>query len=110
MQGGAKSNGANVQQWDWNGSDAQLWSILPVGTDGWKIIGKGSGKALDVAGASTADGANVRIWNDNGSSAQIWHFVNSSLSLSDSRMKAVLSGTVYKWTQGPRFSLRCRWL
>lgn len=99
VAGGAKSNGANVQQWDWNGSDAQLWSILPVGTDGWKIIGKGSGKALDVAGASTADGANVRIWNDNGSSAQIWNFVNSSLSLSDSRMKAVLSGgTVYKWT------------
>ena len=44
----------------------------PIANGTYKIIGKGSGKALDVSGCSTANGANVDIWPYWGGNCQQW--------------------------------------
>lgn len=66
----SKADGANVQQYQCNGSGAQQFDVSAIGNGWYKIINVNSGKALDVAGASLANGANVQQWSDNGSGAQ----------------------------------------
>src|SRR5262249_27372698 len=39
----------------------------------YKIVGKQSGKCIDVAGANPASGTKVQLWTCNGSSAQLWN-------------------------------------
>lgn len=77
VYGANRSSGANVQVYTPNGTDAQVWNFAAVNPleDGWYTIrtGMGSGRALDVAGASAYDGANVRLWDSNGSDAQRWY-------------------------------------
>jgi hypothetical protein len=38
----------------------------------YKLVGKGSGKALEVSNSSTADGGNVQIWSYVGANTQQW--------------------------------------
>lgn len=77
VYGANRSSGANVQVYAPNGTDAQVWNFAAVSPleDGWYTIrtAMGSGRALDVAGASAYDGANVRLWDSNGSDAQRWY-------------------------------------
>lgn len=68
----ASASGANVQQYQPNGSKAQLWRINPLGDGVHIVISANSGKALDVSGAGTHNGANVQQWEANGSNAQKW--------------------------------------
>lgn len=70
VSGASTNSGANIQQWDNNGTDAQKFEFVDVGSGYYKIINKNSGKVIDVSGASTDDGANIQQWDDNGSSAQ----------------------------------------
>ena len=73
VSGGSTQNGANVQLYAWNKSDAQKFILKYDPTDGrYTITNVKSGKALDVAGGSKADGANVQIYEANGSEAQKW--------------------------------------
>ncbi|MEV0715880.1 glycosyl hydrolase family 18 protein [Asanoa sp. NPDC050611] len=60
------ANGAAVQLYTCNGTNAQTWT---VGTDGTV---RALGKCMDVASGSTANGANVQLWDCNGSGAQVW--------------------------------------
>ncbi|MBQ3452692.1 RICIN domain-containing protein [Candidatus Saccharibacteria bacterium] len=72
------TNGANVQIYDKNGTEAQKWSITYNSTtDDYNIINVNSGKALDVSGASVNDGANVQIWEANSTCAQRWRIVET---------------------------------
>lgn len=53
-------------------SYAQRWKVT-VGSDGFcTIVNANSGKALDVASASTVPGTNVQQWASNGTAAQKW--------------------------------------
>lgn len=66
---------------DWFGSTLSTFTpvsnvYLSNGTYGF--IGKGSGKALDVSGASKSDGAPLQIWDNNGSAAQRWEATRDS--------------------------------
>jgi len=72
------ANGANVQQWGWNGGNNQRWCITHLGNNQYKIIGVQSGKALDVNASSTADGANVQIWTYSGANNQRWTITATS--------------------------------
>lgn len=72
VSGGSTRDGANLQIYSKNGSDAQLFRIERSSNGFYKFINKGSGKAIDVAGAGSEKGTNVQIWQDNGTTAQQW--------------------------------------
>ena len=72
----SNADGANVQQWQWNGSNAQKWRF-EMGESGIKIISACGNKVLDVSGAATANGSNVQLWSYNGSNAQSWRAISA---------------------------------
>lgn len=74
---GSKADGACVQQWEWNGSAAQLWVafIQDDGTVGFRNLG--SGKALDVSAANKNNGAQIVQFKDNGTVAQRWKLIET---------------------------------
>ena len=69
---GYSYNGANVQLYSNNDSDAQKWQITNIEGKYYTIKNVGSGKALDVAAGDVRNGANVQIYAFNGSCAQKW--------------------------------------
>lgn len=69
---GSRSDGANVQLYQRNGTSAQSWDVKPDQGGGFCIANVGSGKALDVCGAGSAPGTNVWQYGANGSAAQRW--------------------------------------
>ena len=69
---GSTADGANIQQYQCNGSDAQFWRLESAGNGYYFIISKKSGKVLDVEGSSTADSANVCQWTKHDGDNQKW--------------------------------------
>lgn len=72
VSGGSSANGANVQLYQSNGTNAQRWQVTHDSKGYVTLTNVGSGKVLDVNGASTADGANVQQYASNGTWAQKW--------------------------------------
>lgn len=68
------NNGANVQQWDSNGTNAQKWYVTQNSDYSYTITSVLNGKALDVDAWSTSNGANVQMWDcgNNQSNQQWW--------------------------------------
>ena len=60
------ANGAAVQLWSCNGTNAQTWTVASDSTL------RALGKCADIASGSTANGAKVQLWDCNGSGAQVW--------------------------------------
>jgi type 1 glutamine amidotransferase len=60
------ADGAKVQLWTCNGTNAQKWTLPGDGTI------RGLGKCLDVSGGGTANGTVTQLWTCNGSGAQQW--------------------------------------
>ena len=72
------SSGANVWQYDNNGSDAQKWIVTPSGDGFFYIISKlNNNLYLNVSGGSAAPGTNVQVYSGNSSNAQKWKFIAS---------------------------------
>jgi hypothetical protein len=72
---GSTADGAKVQQWDCNGTNAQKFHIAPT-TDGyWKIINVNSNKSLDIKDNSTAQNALFHQWTYVGGNNQQFRFV-----------------------------------
>jgi len=87
VYGRATGNGSRVDTWTCNGGSNQQWRVLQVGTTNGnlpidELIGVGSGRCLDVYGASHANGATVDIWDCNGQANQQWD-VFAGLNLID---------------------------
>lgn len=78
VSGGSTRNGANIQLYKKNGSDAQLFRIARNGSGYYTLINRGSNKAIDVSSASTASGANIQQWTQNTTQAQQWKLYNAS--------------------------------
>ena len=76
VNGASPDNGANVQLYTYNATDAQKWHIAESepGSGLFTIANLISGKLLDIAGAQTADGTNVLVWEANGGKNQLWRF------------------------------------
>ena len=72
VSGASHESGANVWQYDENGTWAQAWSIEGQDDGSYRIVSANSGLALDVSGGSSTDGANVQQYAPNGSAAQKW--------------------------------------
>ncbi|MES2731183.1 MAG: RICIN domain-containing protein [Bacteroidota bacterium] len=72
VAGGSTENGANVQQYEWNGTDGQKWSVEAT-TDGYyKLVSMGSEQVMDVAWCTWDNGGNVQQWPWNGANCQQW--------------------------------------
>ena len=64
-------NGAALVQQNASGSDSQLWSLKPSGSN-WEIINKASGLAIDDSGFSTVQGSGIIVWTPVGGVNQAW--------------------------------------
>ena len=78
IAGASTKNGANVQQYEANGTEAQQW-IIQKYEDGYCIASKLSGQYLDIAGGKTANGTNVQMYDGNGGSAQIFYIEETQI-------------------------------
>ncbi|PEM44834.1 RICIN domain-containing protein [Bacillus toyonensis] len=74
----SKDNGANVQQWDYNGEDHQKWELEKLADGYYKIKAVHSEKLLTVSAASNSDGANIEQWEDIGGDNQKWKIEKNS--------------------------------
>jgi hypothetical protein len=72
--GGTSNQGVQQDQWDVSPSDAQLWSITPVGTNMYKIVNKASGLALTNENANSNNGNAVTQRTYTAATSQQWHF------------------------------------
>jgi hypothetical protein len=69
------ANGSLIHLWNFGGGTNQQWQPVSLGNGFFKFVGRGSGRCLDVPGASTANGVQLEIFDCNGSSAQAWKLV-----------------------------------
>ena len=69
------SNGSPIQLWSYGGGSNQQWMPVSVGNGAYKFVGRGSGKCLDVPGASKANGVQLQLWDCNGTNAQAFRLV-----------------------------------
>lgn len=76
VAGASTGNGANVQVYTRNNSNAQIWRITKEGT-AYQILSRYTGRSLDVAGAGVANGTNIQMWTDNDSRAQRWRITDT---------------------------------
>ena len=72
VSGGSWNDGANIQLYSANGSNAQKFLVKRETGNYYRIVMALAGKALDVAGGSTKEGANVNSYKWNGTDAQLW--------------------------------------
>jgi pectin methylesterase-like acyl-CoA thioesterase len=71
------ASGAELVQWDTNGSQDQQFRFVDAGGGYYKIQVRHTSMVLDVAGGSTANGAKVQQWGDAGTTNQQWRITES---------------------------------
>ena len=77
VKSGSLDNGANIQLYEANGTEAQVWKITNL-SDGYvSIINEKSGKALDVTSAKTVNGTNIQQYTSNSTKAQKWILIST---------------------------------
>ena len=69
--GGYGSRGINLQQYTYNGTDAQLFCFC-LNDAGYVIIQSKLGTVVDMAGGVIKSGTNVHMWDYNNTNAQRW--------------------------------------
>lgn len=74
VAGRSTADGANVQQWETHGGDAQnqRFDVKDLGNGYYSIRPAHSGKSIDVYGWSTEPGGEIRQWSWNGGPQQQW--------------------------------------
>ena len=72
VHNGLNADGVNIQQWQYNGSDAQKWRVLPNADGTWSFISVCNGKYIDLSGGNAHNSANIHCWSGNASNAQKW--------------------------------------
>lgn len=78
VKSGSTAQGANVQIYSSNDTNAQKW-VVATDTSGISTIANvTTGYVLDVQSGSTKDGANVQVYGANGTEAQQWVIEPSS--------------------------------
>lgn len=77
VSGGSSANGANVQQWTDNGTNAQKWMVSFNSVDSTYVITSViNGKALDMDGWSKNNGGNLIMWDNNNTDNQRWYITS----------------------------------
>lgn len=72
VTGASTANGARVQLYSSNNTNAQKYRFESIGNGTYKIVNINSGKVLDVAGGFTANGAALQQYTSNNTVAQQW--------------------------------------
>lgn len=72
---GSTKDGANVQIYDFNGTDAQQFEITYISDGYCKIVAKNSGKTLEYNKSTSVDGANVYQNKWKGTENQLWKII-----------------------------------
>ena len=72
VTGASTANGARVQLYSSNNTNAQKYRFESIGNGTYKIVNVNSGKVLDVSGGSTANGAALQQYTNNNTVAQQW--------------------------------------
>jgi hypothetical protein len=70
------ADGAKVQQWDCNGTNAQKFHISPTSGGYWKIINVNSNKALSIVNGSAEQNAKIHQWSYVSGNDQQFKFVS----------------------------------
>ena len=82
IKGASTNNGTNIQVYEANGTNAQLFNIASVNilSSGTYTIQayKNTKYVVDVTSASNANGANIQLYQSNNSGAQKWNVVQNS--------------------------------
>ncbi len=71
IYGGYTNDGTNIQQYTWNGSEAQLWKIVDL-RNGYFYIRSKVGKRTGCLWWQKHKWDNVQLYSSNGSKAQSW--------------------------------------
>lgn len=80
VQGANCNCGANVNQYESNGTDAQFWYVRDCGDGYYNIISKLNGLCLDIAGGNIfQNGNNAQLFYDNKTDAQKFKFIPVSI-------------------------------
>jgi len=69
------ANGSLIQLWNFGGGTNQQWQPVSLGNGFFKFVGRGSGRCLNLPGASVANGVQLEILDCNGNSAEAWKIV-----------------------------------
>ena len=77
VSGGSAKDGANVQIWNANNGNAQVFRVQNASDGGKEMVSRYSGKAIDVKGGTLTAGTNVQQWKRNSTRAQSWVMVDS---------------------------------
>lgn len=77
---GSAENGANIQQWSYNGSQAQVFKFQHVRNGYYCILTGASGytKCMDIDSGFAENGANVAQWEYWGGDMQLYQIVQNS--------------------------------
>lgn len=66
-------NGTNIQQYEWNGTKAQLWKMrLNADMTVTFESALDANYVIDVKGGKALNGSNIQLWKHNGTKAQRW--------------------------------------
>ncbi len=68
--------GANVQQYEANGTVTQKWALIKNSDGSYSFISRFNGLCMDLTNGSSEDFTNVQVYGPNGSEAQKFFFVN----------------------------------
>ncbi|WP_158299950.1 pectinesterase family protein [Glycomyces paridis] len=106
IRAASTASGAELVQWDSNGSQDQQFRFVDVGSGYYKIQVRHSGMVLDVASGSTADGAKVQQWGDSNSANQQWSIAESGGYATFVNRASGKALDVWEWstTKGGRIS------
>lgn len=72
LAGASNADGANIQLYQSNGTDAQTWIVSHDSTGYITLQSKASGKVADIESGTMRAGTNIRQYTSNGTYAQKW--------------------------------------
>lgn len=72
-----KNNGANLQLWSKNGTDAQKFKVTYQSDGSYLLEAMCSGKMIDVYGSGKTFGTNIWQYEKNGTYAQKWYIISA---------------------------------
>lgn len=106
LANGSTANGANIQVYTRNDSDAQKFKASPATEAGvFKLINAGSSKVVDVKGGVAKNGQNIQQYTSNSGQGQLWLPVRSGSVKVDGQ---VLPTYIIRTQLGNNFVMDCK--
>ncbi|WP_407384311.1 RICIN domain-containing protein [Ruminococcus sp.] len=99
IAGGSAQDGANIQVWDQNNSDAQKWELIPCG-NGYQLKAKCTNCVMEMNAWSFYQGVNCVSGGKDGSSAEIFTINKrdfNTVGKTDFSVNTSGADTVFTW-------------